>query len=165
MDEIRKAAEEFLSHDRIAVAGVSRSGDSAANPVYRRLRKEGYDVFAVNPAATEVEGDPCWPSLAEVPAELDGVIIATHPDVSDDVARECVEIGVPRVWFHRSFGTGSVSDEAVRVCREAGISVLAGACPMMFLEPVDVVHRCMRWVLDRTGGLPEPVNFSAHEER
>ncbi|MGD2070220.1 MAG: CoA-binding protein [Gemmatimonadota bacterium] len=156
MDELRAAAEDFLSQRRIAVVGVSREGDSAANPVYRRLREKGYEVFPVNPHADEVEGDPCLPSVGEIPGGVDGVVVATHPAVSADVARECVAAGVPRVWFHRSFGTGSVSDEAVAVCEQAGLRVMAGACPMMFLEPVDFGHRCMRWILDKTGKLPEP---------
>jgi hypothetical protein len=58
--------------------------------------------------------------------------------------------------MHRSFGTGSVSEEAVNLCREKGIEVIPGACPMMFCEPVDFGHRCMRWLLKVTGGLPAP---------
>ncbi len=83
------------------------------------------------------------------------MLIATHPSAAPDVARECVAAGVPRVWMHRSFGEGSRSDEATAVCREAGIAVLDGGCPMMFLEPVDVAHRCFRWILGATGKLPD----------
>ena len=57
---IKDAAKDFLSKDRIAVTGVSRSpGDHGGNVVYRRLRDRGYTVFAVNPNADEVEGDRC----------------------------------------------------------------------------------------------------------
>jgi len=56
---LRTAAEEFLSHRRIAVAGVARNGASAANYVYQRLREIGYEVYPVNPNAAEVEGDRC----------------------------------------------------------------------------------------------------------
>src|SRR4029453_1319447 len=55
---IKEAADDFLAHERIAVTGVSRTpGNHGANFVYRRLRERGYEVFAVNPNATEVEGD------------------------------------------------------------------------------------------------------------
>ncbi len=155
MEELRRAAEEFLAQERIAVAGVSRDPKQAANAIYRKLRQSGYQVVAVNPIAEEVEGDVCYPSVAAVPERPQGVVIATHPDVAADVARECIEAGVPRVWMHRSFGTGSVSAEAAVLCREAGVAVLDGGCPMMFLEPVDVAHRCIRWVLNATGGLPD----------
>jgi hypothetical protein len=61
---------------------------------------------------------------------------------------------VKRVWFHRSFGTGSVSDEAVQACQNLGIDAIVGGCPMMFCEPVDVGHTCMRWWLQRRGRVP-----------
>lgn len=160
METMREAAEEFLAQRRIAVAGVSRDAKQAANVIYRRLREAGYDVVPVNPSAAEVEGDVCYASVTAVPERPDGVLIATHPDVARDVARQCVEAGVPRVWMHRSFGTGSVSADATVLCREAGIAVLDGGCPMMFLEPVDAVHRCFRWVLAATGRLPDGTGYS-----
>jgi hypothetical protein len=58
--------------------------------------------------------------------------------------------------IHRSFGQGSVSQAAVEHCREHGIAVIPGGCPMMFAEPVDWGHKCMRWLLGVTGGLPAP---------
>lgn len=155
MESVRAAAEEFLAQRRIAVAGVSREAGQAANAIYRRLREAGYDVVPVNPKADEVEGDRCYPSVQALPFCPDGVLIATHPDVAPAVARECVDAGVPRVWMHRSFGTGSASEEATRICRDAGVAVLDGACPMMFLEPVDLAHKCIRWILGATGKLPD----------
>lgn len=156
MDPLRPAAEEFLSQRRIAVAGVARGGDTAANVIYRKLRDTGYEVFAVNPNADQVEGDPCWRSLADIPCGVDGVVIGTTPAASLAVARECVALGVPRVWFHRLLGQGSVLEEAVELCRRSGAVVIAGACPMMYAEPVDPAHRCFRWLLGVTGRLPEP---------
>jgi uncharacterized protein len=156
MTTLRTAADEFLSHRRIAVAGVARDGASAANYVYQRLRETGYEVFPVNPNAAEVEGDRCYASVDEIPGGVDGVVIGTAPQASADVVRDCVAAGVPRVWFHRSFGTGSVSEEAVELARREGLAVIPGACPRMFLDPVDFPHRCMRWVLGATGKLPEP---------
>ncbi|MEJ2503743.1 MAG: CoA-binding protein [Gemmatimonadota bacterium] len=159
MDTMRAAALEFLAQERIAVAGVSRDGRQAANAIYRKLREKGYDVVPINPNAEEVEGDACHPSVAAVSPRPDGVLIATTPGVAEEVARDCVAAGVPRVWMHRSFGTGSVSEEAVAICREAGISVLDGGCPLMFLDPVDPAHRCFRWLLGALGRLPDGSDY------
>jgi hypothetical protein len=64
MTAISQAANEFLSHQRIAVAGVSRHpAGHGGNLVYQRLRSRGYEVYAVNPHATTIEGDPCYPDL------------------------------------------------------------------------------------------------------
>ncbi|MGD2135622.1 MAG: CoA-binding protein [Gemmatimonadales bacterium] len=153
MATLKEAVEDFLAQRRIAVAGVSRE-TGAANLVYRKLKAAGYDVVAVNPNATSVEGDPCYPDLGAIPGGVDGVVIATRPDVAEQIVRECLRLGVPRVWMHRSFGEGSVSPDAVRLGREGGLTVIAGGCPMMFCQPVDFGHKCMRWVLSLTGGLP-----------
>ena len=56
MSSLREAADEFLAQRRIAVAGVSRDTKQPANLIYRRLRGAGYETFAVNPNADEVEG-------------------------------------------------------------------------------------------------------------
>ena len=145
---------EFLQGKRIAVAGVSRHKGQAANAIYRKLAGAGYEVFPVNPSATEVEGVPCFPDLAAVPGDIDGVVVATHPGVAAEVVRQAAERGVGRVWFHRSFGEGSVSEEAVREAEARGLRSIVGGCPLMFCEPVDIAHRCMRWWLQRRGRVP-----------
>jgi predicted CoA-binding protein len=145
----------FLQGKRLAVAGVSRDRNQAANAVFRKLIGAGYEVFPINPKASEVEGVRCYPNVAAVPRPLDGVVIATSPKASVDVVRQCSESGVRRVWFHRSFGNGSVSDEAVRECDAKGIESIVGGCPLMFCEPVDLGHKCMRWWLQRQGRVPK----------
>ena len=148
--------EDFLAQQHIAVAGVSRNpGGSAANLIYRKLRDSGRRVAAINPAAAQVEGDPSYPDLKSVPGRIDAVMIVTTPQACEGIVRQCMDLGVRRVWMHRSFGAGSVSRAAVRYCEENGISVIAGGCPMMFCEPVDFGHKCMRWLLRWTGGLPQ----------
>ena len=154
MAGIPEAVADFLRGKRFAVAGVSRQPGQAANAVFRRLKKSGYAVFPVNPQAAEVEGTRCYPDVGSVPGSLDGVVIATAPGVSAEVVRQCADSGVRRVWFHRSFGTGSVSDEAVRGCEARGISSIVGGCPLMFCDPVDGGHRCMRWWLQWRGRVP-----------
>ncbi len=154
MPTMKEAVDDFLAQKRIAVAGVSRSRSEAANLIYRKLRGAGYEVFATNPKATEVEGDACYPDLRSIPGGVDGVVISTTPEIAEQIVRECAEIGTSRVWLHRSFGQGSVSEAAVHYGREHGLSVIPGGCPMMFCEP-DVGHKCMRWILSLTGGLPK----------
>lgn len=156
MASLNDAVRDFLALKRIAVAGVSHKKLQPANLIYRKLRGAGYEVFAVNPNADRLEGDTCYPDLKAIPEGVEGVVAATHPDVTEGVVKECAEAGISQVWIHRSFGKGSVSGAAVEFCRENGITVIDGGCPMMFLEP-DVAHRCMRWFLGLTGGLPKEV--------
>ena len=144
----------FLRGRRIAVAGVSRQPGQAANAIYRKLEASGYEVFPVNPKAAEVEGARCYAEVGAVPGTLDGVVIATAPAASIEVVRQCADHGVKRVWFHRSIGDGSVSDEAVKECAARGIDAIVGGCPLMFCEPVDLGHKCMKWWLQRRGRVP-----------
>jgi uncharacterized protein len=141
----------FLQGRRIAVAGVSREPRQAANAVFRKLQKSGYEVFPLNPNTSEVEGVRCYPDVGAVPARLDGVVIATPPGAAVQIVRQCAQHGIGRIWFHRSFGTGSVSEEAVKECQDRRMSCIVGGCPMMFCDPVDVPHKCMRWWLGRRG--------------
>jgi predicted CoA-binding protein len=154
MAQIPESVAQFLAGSRIAVAGVSRSKGEAANAVYRKLKNAGYQVCAINPNASEVEGDRCHPDLMSIRGPVDGVVIATHPIVAVDLVKQCAEREVGRVWFHRSFGQGSVSEEAVAECAELGIECIVGGCPLMFCEPVDLGHKCMRWWLQRKGRVP-----------
>jgi len=155
MGTIAEAASDFLAHKRIAVVGVSRHAQGhGANNVYRRLRQRGYETFAVNPAADNVEGDRCYHDLGSIPGGVDAVVIATPAEASASVARECRELGIKAVWIHEGFGAGSLSDEALRYCHDNGIPVIAGACPLMFKPTSDFSHACMRWFLGVTGKLP-----------
>jgi predicted CoA-binding protein len=157
MTTLKDAAADFLAQKRIAVAGVSRSSNEAANLIYRTLRKSGYDVFAVNPNADEVEGDTCYHDLASVPGPVDAAVIATNPHVTAEVVRECAEHGISRIWMHRSFGEGSVSPNAAEYGRAHNMTVIEGGCPMMFLPGTDFGHKCMRFMLSLTGRLPKQV--------
>jgi predicted CoA-binding protein len=148
---------DFLAQQRIAVAGVSAKRELTGNFIYRKLKAAGYQVFAVSPGTPTFDGDPCYPDLAAIPGGVDGVVIVNRPEVTDAVVRQCAEVGIPRVWMHQSLmkaGT-SVSSQAVDFCQEHGIAVIAGACPMMYVRGADVGHRCMRWLLRLTGGLPD----------
>lgn len=154
MSQVPQPVAEFLAGKRFAVAGVSRQAGQAANAVFRKLRNAGYDVVPLNPNASELEGVRCYPNLGAIPAPVDGVVIATHPRAAIDVVRQCADRGVRRVWFHRSFGEGSVSPEAMQEAQALGVSCIAGGCPLMYCEPVDLGHRCIRWWLHRKGRVP-----------
>ena len=120
MPSIKNAASEFLANKRVAVTGVSRSPDNhGSNVVYKRLRERGYQVFAVNPNAEEVEGDPSYHDLRSIPGGVDAVVIGTRPELAEETMRECAELGIEHVWMHRSFGAGSVSETATAYGRSA----------------------------------------------
>ena len=156
MQTIVEAASAFLANKRVAVTGVSRTPERhGSNTVYRRLRERGYQVFAVNPNATEVEGDRSYPDLRSIPGGVEAVVIGTRPELAADTMRECAELGIRQVWMHRGPGAGSVSAAATAFGRQHGITVIDGGCPLMFGPTADFGHRIVRFIY--AGNVPKQV--------
>jgi predicted CoA-binding protein len=155
---IAQAASDFLASKRIAVTGVSRTpGDHGSNTVYKRLKERGYEVFAVNPNAYQVEGDKAYPDLKSIPGGVEAVVIGTRPERAAATMRECAELGIKHVWMHRGPGGGSVSEAATDFGRDHGIDVIPGGCPLMFEPTSDGGHKAMRFVFTLTGAVPREV--------
>jgi len=159
MVTVKEAASEFLTAKRVAVTGVSRTAQGhGSNVVYQRLKDRGYEVFAVNPSATAVEGDTAYPDLKSIPGGVQAVVIGTRPETADVTMRECAELGIKQVWMHRSAGAGSVSPSATEYGRAQGITVIDGGCPLMFDPTADFGHKCMKFFLSMSGSVPRKVS-------
>jgi len=158
MSKIDSLVEDFLAQKKIAVVGVSDKRETGSNLAYRKFKEAGYAVSAVNPRLNTFEGDPCYPDLKSIPEKPEAVFILTNPKITEQVVKQCVDLEIKHVWMHCMMGTKpglasgmtSVSQDAVRMCRENGITVIPGACPNQYLKP-DFGHRLMR-VMFRTLG-------------
>jgi uncharacterized protein len=84
-------------------------------------------------------------------------VIGTRPERDMQTMRECLDLGITRVWMHRGPGAGSVSTEATEFGREQGITVIDGGCPLMFEPTADFGHKAMRVVFTLTGKVPRRV--------
>lgn len=158
MAKIDTLVQDFLAQKKIAVVGVSDKRETGCNLSYRKFKEAGYTVYPVNPHQTTFDGGPCYPDLKAIPEKPDAVFILTNPKITEQVVQQCVDLGIKHVWMHCLMGTKpglaagmtSVSPEAVRLCRENGISVIPGACPNQYFKP-DFGHAMMR-VIFRTIG-------------
>ena len=146
----RQAVDDFFASESVAVAGYSSRGDQPANFIYHKFEDLGYRVYAVNPKATKVKGTYCYESLHTVPQPVEALVICTHPDVTIEVLKNAIALGIKKVWVHRSFGPGSFSKEAQDLAEKHGITIIPTGCPMMFLKP-DFFHRCMRGIMHWRG--------------
>lgn len=168
MATLDSMVKDFLAQRRIAVVGVSDKRETGCNLGYRKFRDAGYTVYAVNPRLTEFEGAPCYPDLKAIPQPPDAVFILANPKVTDQIVQQCVDLGIKHVWMHCMMGTKpglaagdtSVSQDAVRLCRENGIAVIPGSCPNQFLNP-DFGHKMMRWLWGLCGNLRISANGTA----
>ena len=132
---------DFLCLSRIAMVGVSRDYRDFSRALFRDMCNRGYDMVAVNPSASEIEGDRCTPSLREVHPPVEGVLIMTPASETLRVVQDCVNLRIPHVWIYRAGGVGAVSAEAVALCRQNNIHVVDGHCPYMFFPHTPFVHR------------------------
>ena len=150
----REAIDDFLTQERLAVVGVSRNPEDFSRGLFRELRRRGYDVVPVNLHATEVDGQPCFAHVRDIVPPVDGALLMTAPEATNQVVRECAEAGVRRVWMHRGGGVGAVSREAVDFCNEKGMEVVPGYCPYMFLPRTAFFHRLHGFAKRLTGTYP-----------
>jgi predicted CoA-binding protein len=160
MAKLDNLVQDFLAQKKIAIVGVSDKRDTGCNLAYKKLKENGYQVFAVNPRMTTYEGAPCYSDLKSIPEKPDAVFILTSPKVTDQIIQQCVDLGVKHVWMHCLMGTKpglaasmtSVSQSAVELCKVNGISVIPGSCPNQFLKP-DFAHSLMRGMFRTFGFL------------
>lgn len=158
MSKIDPLVKDFLAQKKIAVVGVSDKRETGCNAAYLKFKQAGYTVSAINPRLTEFHGDACYPDLKSVPDKPDAVFILANPKVTEQIVQQCVDLGIQRVWMHCLMGTKpglgagmtSVSQDAVKMCRDHGITVIPGSCPNQYLKP-DIGHAIMR-VLFRSLG-------------
>ena len=161
MANIDKLVQVFLAQKKIALVGVSDKRETGCNMAFTRFKDAGYQVFAVNPHISSFNGAVCYPDLKSIPEKPDAVFMLTRPDVTAQIVQQCVDLGIKHVWMHCMMGTKpglaagmtSVSADAVRMCRENGISVIPGSCPNQFLNP-DFGHGMMRGLWGLLGFLP-----------
>lgn len=144
----RALIDRFLDLRHVAVVGVSRNDKEFANGVFRHLRDHGRGrvLYPVNAAAdgAPIEGVTSYPSVAEVPDPLDGVLVMVPASEAAAVVHAAATRGRPMIWLHKGAGQGAVSEEVVDLCHELALPVVDGACPMMFEEPVGSIHKVHR---------------------
>ena len=141
---------DFIAQKKLAIVGVSRSGKKFGNSILKEMTSKGYEMYPVHPEAAEIDGHRCASTLRDVAGEVGGVVMVVKPEQTEQLVREARDAGITRVWMQQ----GAHSEAAVAFCREAGMSVVANECLLMFSEPVKGVHGFHRWLWKVFGKLP-----------
>lgn len=149
--------DTFLRLPAVAVIGISAAKQTVANAVLKKLKNGSRSVYAVGRSTQQFEGHSCFPSLTAIPAQVQGVFVAARPENIAALADDCINAKVQYLWIHNMGGTVFPSSSplapVIERCRAAGITVIPGACPMMFVPDADLGHRCIKWFLSVSGGL------------
>ena len=116
---------EMLNKKNVfAVVGASQNPDKYGFKVFKTLKEAGYVVYPVNPNATEVLGDKCYPSLKSLPKKPDVVSLVVPPPVTEEIVKECKRLGIKNVWMQ----PGAESKKAIDYCEANKINVLHDIC-------------------------------------
>lgn len=133
---MNQAIQDFIDGKRIALVGASRSEKKFGNMAYKELKQRGYQVFAINPSANEIDGDPCYPNLAALPGKVDGIVITVPPEQGMVALREAAQEGIHNVWVQQQ----ADSPELLAAGRELGLNLVSGKCILMYAQPVRSFH-------------------------
>ena len=119
-DEIRR----ILSLNKVAVVGMSKNEDKAANYVPKYLISQGYDVIPVNPTADSILDRKCHANLSDVPDSVDIVDVFRPSDQVLPVIQEAIKKKPKVIWLQE----GIHNEEAEELARKAGIQVVFNRC-------------------------------------
>ncbi len=134
--------------------GVSRDPADFSRLLMNEFIAHGFDVVPVNPLSAEVDGRVCFQRVADIAPPVEGALVMTPASQSAQVVRDCAEAGVGNVWLYRGAGKGAFSEEALKAGEAAGIEMVAGECPFMFLPGSRFPHNVHAWIRKLTFTYP-----------
>ncbi|MBE1447024.1 CoA-binding protein [Paenibacillus sp. OAS669] len=121
----RDRIKEILSAaGNVAVVGLSDKPDRVSYMVAEAMQKKGYRIIPVNPNATEILGETCYPSLSDIPEQVDIVNVFRRSETVVPVAEEAVKIGAKVFWLQ----LGIFNEEAADIARAGGLEVIMDRC-------------------------------------
>lgn len=123
-----RALIEACVNERVwAVVWASTRPERWGFRIYRALKASGYRVYPVHQQLTEIDGEPCYPSLASLPERPGVVDVVIAPNLGLTVAKEAAAAGIPRIWFQ----PGAESPENIELARTLGLQVVHHACALV----------------------------------
>ena len=121
----RETIKQILDECKtIAVVGLSSDSGRPSYGVASYMRRSGYKVIPVNPNETEVFGEKAYPSLADVPEEIDLVDVFRRSSEAGTAIDQAIALGVKAVWLQE----GVIDNDAAQRAHDAGLLVVMDRC-------------------------------------
>ena len=119
----------FENTQTIAVVGLSPKPERASHHVAQYLQAQGFRIVPINPAADEVLGERCWPSLTEAAKHhrIDLVDVFRDSAAVPPIADEAIAIGAKALWLQ----IGVRHDAALAKAQAAGLAVVQDHCTLV----------------------------------
>ena len=109
----------------IAVVGCSPDPNRDSYQIAALLKARGHTIIPVNPHCREVLGEPCFPSLREVPTRIEMVDVFRRSRFVGQLAEEAIAIGASILWLQ----LGVIDPAAAQRAQAAGLTVVMDRCP------------------------------------
>lgn len=127
---IQQQIEKFLASPVFGVVGASTNRHKFGNKVLRCYLQHGKTTIPVNPNEAEIEGIPCAATISALPPDAVSISMITPPAVTAQLVPLAIAKGIKNIWMQ----PGAEHPEAVALCRERGINVIAdGSCLLVVL--------------------------------
>jgi len=124
MDDINSLRRILRQSHVIAVVGLSANWWRPSYFVAKYLQEHGYRVIPVNPAYTEVLGEKCYATLADVPEKIDMVDCFRKSAEIPALTEVAIAVGAKCLWMQ----LGVINPEAAERARQAGLDVVMDRC-------------------------------------
>jgi len=111
----------------IAMVGLSKDPQRPSYFVASYLKYEGYRIIPVNPSATEILGERCYPDLLSIPEPIDMVDIFRPAPACGEIVQQAIAKGAKSIWMQLRI----VNLDAAKLAEEAGLQVIIDRCVKM----------------------------------
>lgn len=122
---------QFLSSGTIAVVAVSQTKSKTGNYIYLELKKKGFPVIPVSANMKTFDGDSCFASVKDLPAEVKAIVVVTKPESTESIVRDAIDKGIKQIFIQQ----GAQSEEAVKFAKAHGANIITQKCILMFANP------------------------------
>ena len=123
--------DRFLTCKKFAIAGVSRNKHKFGNTIFKELRKKNFDIVPVSPNMESFEGEKCYRSVKDLPADVEALIIVTKPEASLIIVKEAVDKGIRNIYLQQ----GAQNKEIIEYAEKNGVNLISKNCILMFADP------------------------------
>jgi predicted CoA-binding protein len=124
VDDVAGLRRVLQDNRVIAVVGLSPNWNRPSYFAAKYMLAHGYTVIPVNPGATEILGQKCYPDLAAIPLKVDLVDVFRKPEDAGPIADQAIRIGAKCLWLQ----LGVINREAAGKAAAAGLDVVMDRC-------------------------------------
>ncbi len=151
----KEQIDKFMSQKKIAIVGFSRNTQDFTRNLSRDLSARGYELYPVNPNASEIEGKKCYPNVASIEDEVNAAMIFTKGETLSTNLDEAVNKGIKHIWLNFEKELSVDLSSKVENYDKRGINIIHGYCPYMFIENPQFFHKAHRFLVKLFNSFPK----------